>query len=159
VFRRPEPEVGLAYSVIRRRVLGLPFLLQHRVRRHLAQLPHVERAVVGQVLVRLDTVIDLRLEGRDLRRLRQLPVPTRRPDLGPPDVDVLLGRGGVRGVAAALGPAQEDTEVRVEGVLGVEGFQRVRTLRGLDMMPQRLITWSAGEVAQGAGVVTFRKPT
>jgi hypothetical protein len=115
----PEPEVGLHPPVVRRRVLRLPLLLQHRVRRHLAQLPHVEGAVVGQVEVRFDVVIDLRLDGRDLRRVRQRPVPPRRPDLGPPDVGVLLGRGGVRGVAAALGPAEEDAEVRVEGVLGV----------------------------------------
>ncbi len=121
-----EPEVGLHPPVIRRRVLRLPRLLQHRVRRHLAQLPHVERAVVGQVEVRLDVVIDLRLDGRDLRRVRQLPISPRRPDLRPPDVDVLLGRGGVRGVAAALRPAEEDAEVCVEGVLGLQLDQILR---------------------------------
>ncbi len=74
--------------------------------------------------MRLDAVIDLRLDGRDLRRVRKLPVPPRRPDPGPPDVDVLLGRGAVRGVATALSPAEEDAEVRVEGVLGVRGTRR-----------------------------------
>jgi hypothetical protein len=113
-------------------VLRLPLLFQHRIRRHLAQLTHVERAVVGQVEVRLDAVIDLRLDGRDLRGVRQLPVPPGRPDLGPPDVDVLLGRGGVRGIAAALGPAEEDAEVRVQGVLGVRGvlLRRPSVARG-----------------------------
>jgi hypothetical protein len=113
-------------------MLRLPFLLQHHVRRHLAQLPYVERPVVGQVEVRLDLVIYLRLDGRDLRRVRQRPVPPRRPDLRPPDVHVLLGRGGVRGVAAALGPAEEDAEVRVEGVLGVGGvlLRRPSVARG-----------------------------
>jgi hypothetical protein len=113
-------------------VLRLTLLLQQRVRRHLAQVTDVERAVVGQVEVRLDVVIDLRLDGRDLRRVRQLPVPPRRPELGPPDVHVLLGRGGVRGVAAPLGPAEEDAEVRVEGVLGVGGvlLRRPSVARG-----------------------------
>jgi hypothetical protein len=108
-----EPQVRALLPVIRRHVL-LFRVVEHVLVDDVLEVCDVQRTVVGEVEVCLDAMLDLLLDRHDLvvvRQLRRLAV--RGPELGPPDVDVLVVRvaGGV-----AVRPVEQDADVLVERV-------------------------------------------